>query len=140
LFTDPAMHGPSKIAGETHFVLDLRSVSDVTMNAVATEARRAAARIGEAYRVAFDLGATSDSPPAVMDSRLRASLMGLLERPFEMPSGVPRHGSRGEARAGSGQSRSDHRGQCDGNGGGARLGAHAAQTEKDHLCELRRGV
>jgi len=73
LFTDPAMHGPSKIAGETHFVLDLRSVSDVTMNAVATDARQAAARIGEAYRVAFDLGATSDSPPAVMDSRLRAS-------------------------------------------------------------------
>lgn len=88
LFTDPAMHGPSKIAGETHFVLDLRSVSDVTMNAVATDARQAAARIGEAYRVAFDLGATSDSPPAVMDSRLRASLMGLLERPFEMPSGA----------------------------------------------------
>src|SRR4029077_14889770 len=25
LYTDPAMHGPSKIAGETHFVLDLRS-------------------------------------------------------------------------------------------------------------------
>jgi N-carbamoyl-L-amino-acid hydrolase len=88
LFTDPAMHGPSKIAGETRFVLDVRSVSDATMNAVATEAREAAARIGAAYRVAFDLGATSDSPPAVMDSRLRASLMGLLERPFEMPSGA----------------------------------------------------
>jgi N-carbamoyl-L-amino-acid hydrolase len=88
LFTDPAMHGPSKIAGETHFVLDVRSVSDVTMNAVATEARQAAARIGDAYRVVFDLGATSDSPPAVMDNRLRASLMGLLERPFEMPSGA----------------------------------------------------
>jgi beta-ureidopropionase / N-carbamoyl-L-amino-acid hydrolase len=88
LFTDPAMHAPSKIAGETHFVLDVRSVSDATMNAVATEARQAAARIGEAYRVTFDLGATSDSPPAVMDDRLRASLMGLLDRPFEMPSGA----------------------------------------------------
>ncbi len=88
LFTDPAMHGPSKIAGETHFVLDVRSVSNVTMDAVAAEARQAAARIGDAYRVHFDLGATSDSPPAVMDSRLRASLMGLLERPFEMPSGA----------------------------------------------------
>ena len=88
LFTDPAMHAPSKIAGETHFVLDVRSVSDATMNAVATEARQAAARIGDTYRVAFDLGATSDSPPAVMDNRLRASLMGLLDRPFEMPSGA----------------------------------------------------
>ena len=88
LYTDPAMHGPSKIAGETRFVIDVRSVSDATMNSVADEARRAAARIGEEYRVAFDLGATSDSPPAVMDRRLRDSLRAQLERPFEMPSGA----------------------------------------------------
>jgi beta-ureidopropionase / N-carbamoyl-L-amino-acid hydrolase len=88
LFTDPAMHGPSKIAGETHFVLDVRSVSDATMDFVAAEARQAAARIGDAYRVTFDLGATSDSPPAVMHPRLRARLMSLLEQPFEMPSGA----------------------------------------------------
>ena len=88
LCTDPVMHGPSKIAGETRFVLDLRSVSDATMDAVAAEARRAAARIGEAYRVRFDLGSTSDSPPAVMDARLRTRLMSLLDRPFEMPSGA----------------------------------------------------
>jgi N-carbamoyl-L-amino-acid hydrolase len=88
LYTDSAMHGPSKIAGETHFVLDLRSVSDATMDAVAAEARRAAVRIGEAYRVSFDLGATSDSPPAVMDGRLRTRLMSLLDQPFEMPSGA----------------------------------------------------
>lgn len=88
LYTDPAMHGPSKIAGETHFVLDLRSLSDATMETVAAEARRAAERIGEAYRVQFDLGATSDSPAAVLDRPLRAKLMGLLEQPFEMASGA----------------------------------------------------
>ncbi len=88
LFTDPAMHGPSKIAGETHFVLDLRSLSDATMNEVAAEARDAAVRTGDAYRVRFDLGATSDSPPAVMDDRLRSRLMSLLDRPFEMASGA----------------------------------------------------
>ena len=88
LFTDPVMHGPSKIAGETHFVIDVRSVSDATMDLVAAEARQAAARIGGAYRVAFDLGATSYSPPAVMDARLRARLMDLLDQPFEMPSGA----------------------------------------------------
>src|SRR5256884_4425550 len=88
LFTDPAMHGPSKIAGETRFVLDLRSLSDTTMEVVAAEARAAAERISAAYRVRIDLGATSDSPAAVMDSRLRARLMGLLDRPFEMASGV----------------------------------------------------
>jgi N-carbamoyl-L-amino-acid hydrolase len=88
LFTDPAMHGPSKIAGETHFVLDVRSVSDATMELVATAARQAAVRIGNAYRVSFDLGATSDSPPAVMDARLRTRLLSLLDQPFEMPSGA----------------------------------------------------
>jgi N-carbamoyl-L-amino-acid hydrolase len=88
LYTDSAMHGPSKIAGETHFVLDVRSVSDATMDAVAVEARRAAVRIGEAYRVSFDLGATSYSLPAVMDVRLRTRLMSLLDQPFEIPSGA----------------------------------------------------
>jgi beta-ureidopropionase / N-carbamoyl-L-amino-acid hydrolase len=88
LYTDPAMHGPSKIAGETRFVLDVRSLSEATMDAVATEARSAAARVGAAYRVDIDLGATSDSPAAVMDGRLRARLMGLLDQPFEMPSGA----------------------------------------------------
>jgi beta-ureidopropionase / N-carbamoyl-L-amino-acid hydrolase len=88
LYTDPAMHGPSKIAGETHFVLDLRSLSDTTMETVAAEARTAAGRIEKEYRVEFDLGATSDSPAAVMDRRLRAKLMGLLEQPFEMASGA----------------------------------------------------
>ncbi len=88
LFTDPAMHGPSKIAGETRFVLDIRSLSDATMDAVAAEARAAAARISADYRVHIDLGATSDSPPAVMDSRLRTRLMSLLARPYEMASGA----------------------------------------------------
>jgi beta-ureidopropionase / N-carbamoyl-L-amino-acid hydrolase len=88
LYTDAAMHGPSKIAGETRFVIDIRSVSDATMRALADEARQAAHKIGEAYRVVFDLGATSDSPPAVMHPRLRAALRARLERPFEMPSGA----------------------------------------------------
>jgi beta-ureidopropionase / N-carbamoyl-L-amino-acid hydrolase len=88
LYTDSALHGPSKIAGETHFVLDLRSLSDTTMDEVAAEARAAAARIGAEYRVDIDLGGTSDSPPAVMDKRLRTRLLSLLDRPFEMASGA----------------------------------------------------
>ncbi|HWW81316.1 MAG TPA: hydantoinase/carbamoylase family amidase [Steroidobacteraceae bacterium] len=88
LFTDPTMHAPSKVPGETRFVLDLRSVSEETMNAVAAEAQSAAARIGKEYRVSFDLGVATDSPPAVMDTRLRSKLMTLLDRPIEMPSGA----------------------------------------------------
>jgi N-carbamoyl-L-amino-acid hydrolase len=88
LYTDPAMHGPSKIAGEARFVLDVRSLADATMETIAAEARAAAVRIGAAYRVDIDLGATSDSPAAVMDRRLRSQLLSLLEQPFEMPSGA----------------------------------------------------
>ncbi len=88
LYTDPACHAPSKIAGDTHFVIDIRSISQGIMDALAEEARRAAARIGDAYRVAFDLGATSDSPPAVMDERLRAGFRAQLQKPYEMPSGA----------------------------------------------------
>jgi N-carbamoyl-L-amino-acid hydrolase len=88
LYTDRTMHGPSKIAGETSFVIDIRSLSDATMDAVADMARSAAKRIGDKYRVCFDLGAASHSPPAIMDDRLRARLMSLLDQPFEMASGA----------------------------------------------------
>jgi len=88
LYTDAAQHAPSKVPGETRFVIDLRSLSMEVMDSVATEARRAAQEIGKAYRVEFDLGAATDSPPAMMDPRLRSCLLGLLERPLEMPSGA----------------------------------------------------
>jgi len=88
LYTNSAEHAPSKVAGETHFVLDLRSMSEDVMEDVAAEARRAAEQIGRQYRVSFDLGGATDSPPALMDSRLRNSLLRLLEEPLEMPSGA----------------------------------------------------
>ncbi|MBW4024777.1 MAG: Zn-dependent hydrolase [Proteobacteria bacterium] len=88
LFTDPAMHGPSKVAGETHFVIDLRSLSTETMARMAGEARHAAGRIGDAYRVSFELGDTSYSAPGLMDARLQDALMRRLDRPFDMASGA----------------------------------------------------
>jgi N-carbamoyl-L-amino-acid hydrolase len=88
LYTDAMAHAPSKVAGETRFVLDLRSVSEDVMETVAAEARRAAEQFGSQYRVSFDLGTATDSPPAMMDARLRNCLMGLLFEPLEMPSGA----------------------------------------------------
>jgi beta-ureidopropionase / N-carbamoyl-L-amino-acid hydrolase len=88
LSTDPAFHAPSKIAGETRFVIDIRSTSDALMEEVAEEAQLAAVRIGATYGVTFDLGTTSDSPSAVMDERLRAGLRAHLRHPFEMASGA----------------------------------------------------
>jgi beta-ureidopropionase / N-carbamoyl-L-amino-acid hydrolase len=88
LYTDSVGHAPSKVAGKVRFVLDLRSMSEDVMEAIAAEARRAADEVGRHYRVSFDLGAATDSPPALMDSRLRSCLLGLLERPLEIPSGA----------------------------------------------------
>ena len=88
LSTDPKLHGPSKIAGETRFVLDIRSLADEMMSAVAAEARAAAVRIGAEYRVKMDLGSSSYSVPATMDSRIRSRILGILERPIEMASGA----------------------------------------------------
>ena len=99
LYTDATAHAPSKVAGETRFVLDLRSLSAETMESVAQEARRSAQRIGGQYRVALELGSATDSPPALMDSRLRRCLMDLLDEPFEMPSGAG-HDAAVFARAG----------------------------------------
>ena len=76
------------MAGETRFVLDLRSISQEVMESVAAEARELATRVGQRYGVSFDLGEATDSPPALMDVRLREKLMTLLERPLEMPSGA----------------------------------------------------
>lgn len=88
LYTDAAYHAPSKVAGETHFVIDIRSVSETLMQEMADEARLAALRIGAQYRVTFDLGETVDSPVAIMDERLRAGFRAHLQRPYEMPSGA----------------------------------------------------
>jgi beta-ureidopropionase / N-carbamoyl-L-amino-acid hydrolase len=88
LYTDAKYHAPSKVAGETRFVIDIRSVSKSLMDEVADEARRAALRVGDDYRVEFDLGDTADSPAAVMDPRLCAALKAQLRQPFEMPSGA----------------------------------------------------
>lgn len=71
LYTDPARHGPSKVAGETRFVLDFRSLSDDTMRRMCDRASALAAELADAYRVAFDLGAPLFSAPAFLDADLR---------------------------------------------------------------------
>ena len=87
-FTDPALQGPSKIAGDVRFVVDIRSISDHIMREVAEELHGAARDIAAAYRVHFELGGTSYSPPAVMDARLRRRLLSLATAPYEMASGA----------------------------------------------------
>ncbi len=74
LTTDPAQHGPSKVAGETRFVLDFRSLEDSTMRHMAAFAERHAAELATRYRVQFALGEPSYSAPARLDATLRQGL------------------------------------------------------------------
>src|SRR5579862_5104219 len=59
-----------------------------TMPAVSAEARVSAERISSEYRVHIELALVTHSTPALLDTRLRSRLLGLLERPFEMASGA----------------------------------------------------
>ena len=90
--TDAALHGPSKVAGETRFVIDIRSVSDATMNLVEAKARAHATAIEAEYRVRFALGEATYSPPAIMNAALQRSLgTGIKaagQQPYAMASGA----------------------------------------------------
>jgi N-carbamoyl-L-amino-acid hydrolase len=77
LHTDPGFDGPSKIAGETRFVLDFRGLEDGPMRRAGAAAQRLADEIGARRHVRFDLGAASYSVPAVMDPGIRRTLNGL---------------------------------------------------------------
>jgi N-carbamoyl-L-amino-acid hydrolase len=77
LHTDPAFDGPSKVAGETRFVLDFRGLEDAVMQRAGDAAARLAAEIGARRNVRFELGASSYSVPAVLDAGIRRGLSGL---------------------------------------------------------------
>jgi N-carbamoyl-L-amino-acid hydrolase len=73
-FTDRALHGPSKIAGETRFVLDFRSISDDVMLRMRDRAMALAREIEPRFRVRFELGTPIYSAPALLDPRVRARM------------------------------------------------------------------
>jgi beta-ureidopropionase / N-carbamoyl-L-amino-acid hydrolase len=79
-YTDRTLHGPSKIAGETRFVLDFRSIDDATMRGMRDLALSLADAIGERYRVTFALGDELFSAPAGLDPTMRARFAAIAER------------------------------------------------------------
>jgi N-carbamoyl-L-amino-acid hydrolase len=80
LYTDRTLHGPSKIAGETCFVLDFRSIDDATMREMRDLALFLANEIGECYRVTFALGDELFSAPAGLDLKMRARFADIAQR------------------------------------------------------------
>jgi N-carbamoyl-L-amino-acid hydrolase len=90
--TDPAVAAPSKVAGETRFVLDFRGLEEATMREAAHQAEAMAEDIGARRHVRFDFGDESYSYAAVMDPALRARLTRLAEAigipAIDLPSGA----------------------------------------------------
>lgn len=74
LFTDPAQHAFSKIAGEVGICIDVRSHSKPTLAAVKAIVDTLAAKTGKQYGVRFELGPLTSSEPAEMDRDLLARL------------------------------------------------------------------
>jgi beta-ureidopropionase / N-carbamoyl-L-amino-acid hydrolase len=70
LFTDPAQHAFSKIAGEVGICLDVRSHSQATLALTKEAVRQLAAELGNKYGVRFELGPLTGSEPAEMDHDL----------------------------------------------------------------------
>jgi len=85
LSTDPTYDGPSKVAGETRFVLDFRGLETPVMQRAGDAAVRLAGEIGRAHKVRFDLGEARHSTPAVIDAGMRRNLAALAAD-LEIPS------------------------------------------------------
>ena len=67
--------GFTKIPGEAHFQLDVRSVNPASVDAVFAEMHRLIPRIEARRNVRFDLGAEAGSQAAPMDSSVQAGLI-----------------------------------------------------------------
>ena len=75
--TDPAVAAPSKVAGETAFVLDFRGLEEAVMREAGRVAALLSDEIGARHRVRFDLGDALYSYSASMDAGLRRGLSAL---------------------------------------------------------------
>ena len=92
LFTDPAQHAFSKIAGEVGICIDVRSHSKLTLATVQALVDKISADISDKYGVRFDLGPLTGSEPAEMDRDLLARFAAAADElnvpHIHMPSGA----------------------------------------------------
>lgn len=69
-WTDPDMHGMTKVPGSVQFTMDLRSLSNDVLICVDSYLRSMAQAIGVRRGVSIDLGAYTNAPPAIIDPAL----------------------------------------------------------------------
>ncbi|MCG8510458.1 MAG: M20/M25/M40 family metallo-hydrolase, partial [Rhodospirillales bacterium] len=75
VMTDPEQHGFSKVAGDMHICLDVRSQEAETLEIVREELKILAREIAARHDVRFELGELTGSTPAVMSSALQDMLI-----------------------------------------------------------------
>ncbi len=92
VMTNPDQHGFSKVAGETHICLDVRSQEAATLDDVRERLAALAEEIAARRNVRFELGDLTGSTPAVMSADLQKMLIASAEAtatPFKvMASGA----------------------------------------------------
>ena len=90
-FTNASQHTITKIPGEVHFTLDMRSENNAVLMAAHAHLSVKAREIAEARHVSIDLGPYTHAQPASMDGGLRARLRRLAVAhgipAMELPSG-----------------------------------------------------
>lgn len=69
-WTDPQMHGITKVPGSVQFTMDLRSLSNDVLMQVDAYLRDMAQVIGARRSVTIDLGDYTNAPPAIIDPAL----------------------------------------------------------------------
>ncbi len=92
VMTNPDQHGFSKVAGETHICLDVRSQEAAALEEVRKRFTILAQEIADRRNVRFELGELTGSTPAVMSADLQGMLVASAEAtatPFKvMASGA----------------------------------------------------
>src|SRR6185437_10131060 len=91
LFTDPAIHGAARIAGEVTFSFDARSQSETTLGRVKNLLFEECRSVAKQRCVEFVFGPEFAMRPSKMDSRLRSHFVHTAQRlgipVSEIPSG-----------------------------------------------------
>lgn len=80
LFTDPANHALTKVAGRVELSLDMRSTDPDLLKTLETRFQSIAQDAAKRYRVELDLGKRTSAAVGVMDPKIRAQLLAAADK------------------------------------------------------------
>jgi N-carbamoyl-L-amino-acid hydrolase len=74
LYTNPELHAITKVAGETSFSVDIRSIQEEVLESMGSYMTSLGEELGARHGVEFRLGKYSRTEPAIMDPGMRETL------------------------------------------------------------------